>query len=41
MLTKAISYLDTQIKEKTYLGADGLFVTEEEYPEVCSSGDHC
>lgn len=33
MLTKAISYLDTQIKEKTYLGADGLFVTEEEYPK--------
>lgn len=33
MLTKAISYLDTQIKEKTYLGEDGLFVTEEEYPK--------
>ena len=33
MLTKTISYLDTQIKEKTYLGADGLFVTEEEYPK--------
>lgn len=33
MLTKAISYLDTQIKEKTYLGANGLFVTEEEYPK--------
>ena len=33
MLTKAVSYLDTQIKEKTYLGADGLFVTEEEYPK--------
>ena len=33
MLTKVISYLDTQIKEKTYLGADGLFVTEEEYPK--------
>ena len=33
MLTRAISYLDTQIKEKTYLGADGLFVTEEEYPK--------
>lgn len=29
----AISYLDTQIKEKTYLGKDGLFVTEEEYPK--------
>lgn len=33
MLTNAISYLDTQIKEKTYLGEDGLFVTEEEYPK--------
>ena len=33
MLTNAISYLDTQIKEKTYLGQDGLFVTEEEYPK--------
>lgn len=33
MITAAISYLDTQIKEKTYLGEDGLFVTEEEYPK--------
>lgn len=33
MLTSAISYLDTQIKEKTYLGEDGIFVTEEEYPK--------
>lgn len=24
--------LDTQIKEKTYLGEDGRFITEEEYP---------
>ncbi|MCI5860250.1 MAG: putative DNA binding domain-containing protein [Blautia sp.] len=31
--TAAISYLDTQIKEKTYLGEDGIFVTEEEYPK--------
>lgn len=33
MITDAIAYLDTQIKEKTYLGKDGLFVTEEEYPK--------
>lgn len=31
--TAAISYLDIQIKEKTYLGEDGIFVTEEEYPK--------
>ncbi len=33
MVTDSISYLDTQIKEKTYLGKDGLFITEEEYPK--------
>lgn len=33
MITNAIAYLDTQIKEKTYLGKDGLFVMEEEYPK--------
>lgn len=33
MAINAIEYLDTQIKEKTYLGKDGLFVTEEEYPK--------
>ncbi|MCM1498242.1 MAG: putative DNA binding domain-containing protein [Clostridium sp.] len=33
MIQNCISYLDTQIKEKTYLGKDGLFVTEEEYPK--------
>lgn len=33
MLTNAISYLDTQIKEKTYLGQEGTFITEEEYPK--------
>lgn len=32
MITDCIAYLNTQIKEKTYLGSDGLFVTEEEYP---------
>lgn len=25
--------MDTQIKEKTYLGKEGLFITEEEYPK--------
>lgn len=29
----SITDLDIQIKEKTYLGKDGLFVTEEEYPK--------
>ena len=33
VVTDSIAYLDTQIKEKTYLGKDGLFVTEEEYPK--------
>lgn len=33
MITDSVAYLDTQIKEKTYLGKDGLFVTEEEYPK--------
>ncbi|MDO5411733.1 MAG: ATP-binding protein, partial [Lachnospiraceae bacterium] len=33
MITDAVAYLNTQIKEKTYLGEDGLFVTEEEYPK--------
>lgn len=32
IIRDAIAYLDTQIKEKTYLGRDGIFVTEEEYP---------
>ena len=29
----SIAYLDTQIKEKTYLGQDGTFITEVEYPK--------
>lgn len=33
MIQECIEYLNTQIKEKTYLGTDGLFVTEEEYPK--------
>lgn len=28
-----IAYLETQIQEKTFLGPDGTFVTEEEYPK--------
>ena len=33
MVNEAIAYLDTQVKEKTYLGPDGTFVTDEEYPK--------
>lgn len=33
IIKDAIAYLDTQIKEKTYLGSEGIFVTEEEYPK--------
>ena len=32
-INDAVSFLDTQIKEKTYLGNDGRFVTEVEYPK--------
>lgn len=32
LITASVDYLQTQIKEKTYLGADARFVTEEEYP---------
>ena len=30
---KAVDYIKTQMKEKTYLGQNGIFVTEEEYSE--------
>ncbi|MCM1057973.1 MAG: putative DNA binding domain-containing protein [Firmicutes bacterium] len=33
IIKESIAYLDTQIKEKTYLGSKGIFVTEEEYPK--------
>ncbi len=33
MVQDSIAYLDTQIKEKTYLNRDGLFVTKDEYPK--------
>ena len=32
-IDKSVSFLATQIKERTYLGADGKFITEVEYPE--------
>ena len=33
MLKKTIEYIDSQIKEKTFLEKDGRFVTIEEYPK--------
>ena len=33
MINEAIAYLDTQVKEKTYLGPGGTFVTDAEYPK--------
>lgn len=33
VINDSIAFLNTQIKEKTYLGSDGKFVTEEEYPK--------
>lgn len=30
-----LSFVKTQIKEHTYLGSDGLFVTDQQYPEFC------
>ena len=32
-IDKSVAFLATQIKERTYLGEDGKFVTEVEYPE--------
>ncbi len=32
-IDKSVSFLATQIKERTYLGPDGKFITEVEYPE--------
>jgi ATP-dependent DNA helicase RecG len=32
-IEKAVDYIKIQMKEKTYLGHDGIFVTEEEYNE--------
>lgn len=33
IINDAVGFLDTQIKEKTYLGKEGTFVTDEEYPK--------
>lgn len=33
IINESITYLDTQVKDKIYLGADGKFVMEEEYPK--------
>lgn len=30
-----LAFVKTQIKEHTYLGSDGLFRTDEQYPEFC------
>jgi ATP-dependent DNA helicase RecG len=32
-INQAVNYLETQVKEYSYLGEDGLFVTEREYPK--------
>ena len=35
-LTKLVlAFVKTQVKEHTYLGSDGLFKTDEQYPEFC------
>lgn len=33
VIEKALEFVRSQIKERTYLGADARFVTEPEYPE--------
>lgn len=32
-IQKTIDYLETQVKEYSYLGEDGLFKTNREYPK--------
>ena len=32
---QVLDYVRTQVKEHTYLGADGFFKTDEQYPEFC------
>ncbi len=34
-LNESIAFVRTQIKERSFLGKDGLFVTVPEYPEFC------
>lgn len=33
LIDKSVAFVAAQIKERTYLGSDGKFVTEVEYPE--------
>ena len=33
LIQKTIDYLETQVKENSYLGKDGLFKTDREYPK--------
>lgn len=35
MTKEVLAFVKTQVKEHTYLGADGLFKTDEQYPEFC------
>ena len=35
MTNKALAFIKTQVKEHTYLGPDGLFRTDPQYPEFC------
>ena len=35
LANKTIDFVGTQIKEHTYLGADGRFTTDPQYPEFC------
>ena len=35
MTNNVLAFVKTQIKEHTYLGSDGLFVTDVQYPEFC------
>ena len=35
MTSDVLAFVKTQIKEHTYLGHDGLFVTDVQYPEFC------
>ena len=35
LTNNVLAFVKTQIKEHTYLGADGRFKTDEQYPEFC------
>ena len=32
-IQKTVEYLETQVKEHSYLGEDGIFKTDREYPK--------